>query len=116
MRVLGAQQWSTCGIVDAKEKTKVKGIHANEEGNMYIDDDAEWTYGNVRPLYHVRRTRCHTYPSGGRFVPFFPDIAFICYRRFTAFQVDRGKYDMAVKEAMLDDWPSSSAEPRWYRR
>lgn len=83
---------------------------------MYIDDDAEWTYGNVRPLYHARRTRCHSCPSGGRFVPLYPDITFICYPQFTAFQVGHGKYDMAVKEAMLDDWPSSSAEPRWYRK
>lgn len=78
---------------------------------MYIDDDAEWTYGNVRPLYRVRVARCLSCPSGGRFVPVDPDIAFLCHRRLTAFQVDYGKYDIAVKAAMLDDWPSSSAEP-----
>lgn len=82
---------------------------------MYSDDDAEWTYGNARPLYRVREARCLNCPGGGRFVPVDPDIPFICHRRLTAFQVDYGKYDMAVKAAMLDDWPSSSAELRAYR-
>ena len=98
-----------------KEKTKVGGIHANEEGNIHIDDDAEWTYGNVRPLYRVREARCLSYPSGERFVPVDPDIAFICHRRLRAFQVDYDKYDIAVKAAMLDEWPLSSAEPRAYK-
>lgn len=99
-----------------KDKPKVAGIHASEEGNMYIDDDAEWTSGNVRPLYRVREARCLSCPGGGRFVPLDLDIAFICHRRLTVFQVDNGGYDLAVKVAMLDDWPSSSAEPRACRK
>ena len=82
---------------------------------MYIDDDVEWTNDNVRPFYHVREARCLSCSGGGRPVSVDSDIAFICYRRLTAFQVDYDRYDMAVKVAMLDDWPSSSAEPRAYR-
>ena len=82
-------------------------------GNMYVDDHTGWTYGNVRPLYGVREARCLSCPSGGRFVPADPKIAFIC---LIAFQVDYGKYEMAVKAAILDDWPSSSVEPRAYRK
>lgn len=99
-----------------KEKTKVGGSHANEEGNMYIDDDAQWTYGNVRPLYCVREARCHNCAGGGRFVPTDPDVAFTDHRQLTAFQTGYGKYDMAVKAVMLDNWPSLSTEPRPFRR
>lgn len=52
--------------IRCKEKAKVEGIHASEEGNMYIDDDAEWTYGSVRPLYRVSEARCLSCPSGGK--------------------------------------------------
>lgn len=40
-----------------KKKTKVGGVDANEEGNIYINNDAEWTYGNIRRLFHVREIR-----------------------------------------------------------
>lgn len=116
VRTLSAQQQSTYGVVNAKKKTIVEGPFANEEGNLYIDNDTKCTLGNVRPLYLVKEPRCLRCPGGGRFVPVDQDIPFICHRRLTEFQVDYGKYDMAVKAAMLDSWLSSSAKFRKYKK
>lgn len=96
----------------AKRKKKVEGPYANE-GNLYIDNDAKCTLGNVRSLYLVKEPRCLRCPGGGRFVPVDQDIPFI---RLAEFQVDYGKYDMAVKAAMLASWPSSSAKFRKYKK
>ena len=98
-----------------KEKIKVESRYANEQGSLYIDNDAKWTLGNVRSLYCVKSLYCLRCSSGGRFVPVDQDILFICHKSFTEFQADYNKYDMAVKAAMLDSWPSSSAEPRKYK-
>lgn len=73
---------------------------------MYIDHDAQWTYGNFRPLYLTRESPCLNC-AGGRLVPLDPDVPFIDHRALAKFQVDFGKYDMAVKAAMLDDWQFS---------
>ena len=97
-----------------KEKTKICGSHANREGNLYIDHDAQWTYGNFRPLYLARESRCLNC-AGGRLVPLDPDIPFIDQRALAKFQVDFGKYDMVIKAAMLDNWPSQSVKARAYK-
>ncbi len=98
-----------------KEKTNVEGSHANKEGDLDIDNDAIWIFGNVRPLYRIKEHRCLRCPSGGRFIPVDLGIPFICHKRLTEFLVDYGKYDMAVKAAMPYSWQSSSAEPRGYK-
>ena len=39
--------------IQCRENTPVQGPCANKEGNMSIDNDAEWTLGKTRPTYYT---------------------------------------------------------------
>ena len=92
--------------IQCRENTQVQGPRANKEGNMFIDDDAEWTLGTTRPLYCTRTPLCRTC-SGIMFVPVDSTIPFISPGRLRRFFADIGKYDTVVKEVMLDTRTSS---------
>ena len=97
--------------IQCRENTQVQGPRANKEGNMFIDNDAEWTLGKTRPLYCVRGFLCRTC-SRTTFVPVDSTISFITPCRLGRFFADYGKYDTVVKESMLDTWLSSQQAPR----
>lgn len=101
--------------IQCRENTQVQGPRANKEGNLFIDDDAEWTLGKIRPLYCIRRPLCRTC-SGIVFVPVDSTISFISPGRLRRFFADYGKYDTVVKEVMLDTWISSQQAPRSSRK
>ena len=97
--------------IQCRENTQVQGSRANKEGNMFIDNDAEWTLGKTRPLYCVRASLCRTC-SRTTFVPVDSTIPFITPCRLRRFFADYGKYDTVVKESMLDTLISSRQAPR----
>ena len=94
-----------------KEKTQIRSEKANNQSNMYVDDDARWTLGASRPLYVPRKVPCNRCP-GGRLVPVDASIPFISNQQLTKFVSWFGNYDHIVVAALLDDWPSCSREPR----
>ena len=97
--------------IQCRENTQVQGSRANKEGNMFIDNDAEWTLGKTRPLYCVRASLCRTC-SRTTFVPVDSTIPFITPCRLWRFFADHGKYDTVVKELMPDTLISSRQAPR----
>ena len=94
-----------------KEKTKLRSLKANDRGNIYVDNNARWTLGTSRPLYVARDSLCD-HCGGGRLVPIDLSIPFIHIQQLTNFMSSFGNYDHVVIAALLDDWPSSSKEPR----
>ena len=87
-----------------KEETKTCRSHASREGNLYINHDAQQACGNFWPLYLARESRCLNC-ANGKIVLLDPGIPSIDHRALGKFQVDFGAYDMAIKAAILDDWP-----------
>ena len=100
-------KWSSYGVVGAKKKGKYVRNMLIERVTCMIDHDAPWTYGKFGPLYLTRESRCLNC-AGGRLVLLDLDIPFIDHRALVKFQVDFGRYDMAIKAVVLDNWPSQS--------
>lgn len=88
--------------------------HANVEGNLYVDNDAQWSLGTSRPLYIVPNSKCLNC-KGGRFVPRDQNVPFISSMGLLKLQQNFGIYPRVIIEALLDEWPSQSHDARGRR-
>ena len=96
-----------------KERTKPSPRFSNEDGTLYVDNDARWTCGAYRPLYLVPSSQCLNC-HGRRLVPREINIPFISNKALTNIQRMFGVYSLLVKGALLDTWPSESHGPRQF--
>ncbi len=94
-----------------KEKTLTVRKYGNDEGNLYVDNEAEWTLGTYRPLYVVSGSRCLNC-KGGRLVPRDRNIPFISTMGLLKFQQSFSIYPRVIIEALLDEWPSQSHDAK----